>query len=181
MINFNKPWFIAGGWAIDLFLNRVTRSHDDIEIAVFRHHQLELQAYLTGWEFTKVVPGKVNRIETWDNSEYLYPPIHEIHAVFPNDDKAEIEILLNESTADRWIFRRNQEITYPLAKLGSISEDGTPYLSPEVVLLYKSKNPSLLDEADFYRVFKALDNDSRKWLRQAIKTIHPDHPWLTLL
>jgi hypothetical protein len=32
MKDFNKPWYIAGGWAIDLFLGLVTRSHQDIEI-----------------------------------------------------------------------------------------------------------------------------------------------------
>ncbi|MHA1968943.1 MAG: nucleotidyltransferase domain-containing protein [Candidatus Hodarchaeales archaeon] len=34
MKDFNKPWYIAGGWAIDLFLGLVTRSHQDIEITV---------------------------------------------------------------------------------------------------------------------------------------------------
>jgi hypothetical protein len=28
------PWFVAGGWAIDLFLATRTRDHEDLEIAV---------------------------------------------------------------------------------------------------------------------------------------------------
>ena len=28
------PWYVAGGWAIDLFLGRTTREHADLEIAV---------------------------------------------------------------------------------------------------------------------------------------------------
>ena len=28
------PWFVAGGWAIDLFLATRTRDHADLEIAV---------------------------------------------------------------------------------------------------------------------------------------------------
>ena len=28
------PWFVAGGWAIDLFLGTPTRDHEDLEIAV---------------------------------------------------------------------------------------------------------------------------------------------------
>jgi hypothetical protein len=28
------PWFVAGGWAIDLFLGTRTRDHEDLEIAV---------------------------------------------------------------------------------------------------------------------------------------------------
>ena len=30
------PWFVAGGWAIDCFLARITREHRDVDILVFR-------------------------------------------------------------------------------------------------------------------------------------------------
>jgi hypothetical protein len=39
-------WGVAGGWALDLFLDRVTRKHEDIEIAVFREDQFILREYL---------------------------------------------------------------------------------------------------------------------------------------
>jgi hypothetical protein len=35
MQRFERPSCIAGGWAIDLFLGRMTRPHKDIEIAIF--------------------------------------------------------------------------------------------------------------------------------------------------
>ncbi|MEH7455440.1 nucleotidyltransferase domain-containing protein [Gottfriedia acidiceleris] len=35
MKDFNNGWYIAGGWAIDLFLEKQTRNHHDIEIATF--------------------------------------------------------------------------------------------------------------------------------------------------
>jgi len=47
MGKFDRPWFIAGGWAVDLFLGRVTRSHKDIEIAIVRADQGALRAYLS--------------------------------------------------------------------------------------------------------------------------------------
>lgn len=28
---FGKPWWVAGGWAVDLFIGRPTRPHKDIE------------------------------------------------------------------------------------------------------------------------------------------------------
>jgi Aminoglycoside-2''-adenylyltransferase len=40
-------WGVAGGWALDLFLDRVTREHQDIEVAIFREDQLILQEYLS--------------------------------------------------------------------------------------------------------------------------------------
>ncbi|MCL4541605.1 MAG: hypothetical protein M1396_04620 [Chloroflexi bacterium] len=39
LTDFDRPWFIAGGWAIDLFLGRQTRAHKDVEIAVLRQDQ----------------------------------------------------------------------------------------------------------------------------------------------
>ena len=32
MAGFPRPWFFAGGWALDVWLGRVTRTHEDIEI-----------------------------------------------------------------------------------------------------------------------------------------------------
>jgi hypothetical protein len=46
MEDFNKPWAIAGGWAIDLFIGSITREHDDIEIVIFREDQYSIQSYL---------------------------------------------------------------------------------------------------------------------------------------
>ncbi|WP_027341226.1 nucleotidyltransferase domain-containing protein [Hamadaea tsunoensis] len=28
------PWYVAGGWAVDLWLGRISRAHEDLEIAV---------------------------------------------------------------------------------------------------------------------------------------------------
>jgi Aminoglycoside-2''-adenylyltransferase len=39
--SLRRPWFVVGGWALDLFLGRETRSHKDIDIAIFREDQRE--------------------------------------------------------------------------------------------------------------------------------------------
>ncbi len=36
MLDFKPSWVIVGGCAIDLYLEKVTRHHEDIEIAIFR-------------------------------------------------------------------------------------------------------------------------------------------------
>ena len=48
---------VAGGWVIDLFIGRETRSHQDIEIAIPRKEQLQLQTYLHDWNLRYVVDG----------------------------------------------------------------------------------------------------------------------------
>ena len=37
------PWWIAGGWALDLFLGVQTREHEDIDVQILRRHQLEVR------------------------------------------------------------------------------------------------------------------------------------------
>jgi len=39
MSDFKRPWYIAGGWAVDLYLGYVSREHGDIEILVYREDQ----------------------------------------------------------------------------------------------------------------------------------------------
>jgi hypothetical protein len=68
MSGFNKPWFFAGGWAIDLFIGKQTRPHQDIEIAIFRSDQLHLKKYLKEWELKKVINGE---FYPWKNEFYI--------------------------------------------------------------------------------------------------------------
>ncbi|MDX1534072.1 MAG: hypothetical protein R3291_00440, partial [Thermoplasmata archaeon] len=57
METFPHPWFIAGGWAIDLHVGRITRSHEDAEIAVLRRDQKALRDHLEGWTLQHATPG----------------------------------------------------------------------------------------------------------------------------
>lgn len=173
MAGFDKPWFIAGGWAIDLFIGRETREHHDIEIAIFRKDQLHVKDYLKSWEFKKVADGKY---ESWDG-DFLELPIHEIHAKNPRNGVC-LEVLLNEADKDAWLFRRNPAINYPLGYAGGVTEEGIPYLKPEIVLLYKAKNTRGKDEQDFLTVKGYLDPSQKKWLKEAIQVHVPGHPWL---
>lgn len=176
---FAQPWFIAGGWALDLFIGKVTRVHSDIEITVLRKDQNNLRQYLGNWEFTKVVNGVM---QSWNQDEWLELPIHEIHAQKKSSKLPPLEILLNESSQDEyWKFRRNFEIVRPLSRIGLRSNIGVPFLAPEIILLYKAKNPRFQDEDDFNHVRELLNQERQVWLKQVIALCHPEHHWLTEL
>jgi hypothetical protein len=175
---FNRPWFISGGWAIDLFLNRVTRGHEDVDVAIFRRDQRELQTYLAGWTVDKVEEG---RRTPWQEREWLNLPVHEIHARRAGETSSEIEFLMNEAADDHWVFRRDARIQRPISKSAMRSPSGIPFLAPMIVLLYKAKNPTAKDEADFERVRPRLGFTRRLWLRGALETSYPGHPWLARL
>lgn len=176
MRDFDKTWFIAGGWAIDLFIGKETREHHDIEIAIFRDDQLRLKNYLNEWEFKKVFNGEFHN---WNN-EFLQLPIHEIHASNKlNGDN--VEILLNEVEDTMWNFRRDTRIYYPLKSLWSYSKTGIPYLNPEIVLLYKAKNTREKDNKDFLTIKDYLNKEQKQWLKYALQLHEPEHKWIQSL
>ena len=178
MLEFEPDWFIAGGWAIDLFLGQQTRAHDDIEIAVFRKDQIALQEYLSDWNLQKAVGGKLT---AWKRGEFLELPVHAIHCFREKAELSFLEVLLNESANGVWQFRRNRRITKPLTEIYQVNDSGIPFLCPEIVLLYKSKAPRPKDERDFSAVGEKLSFEGRQWLKDALLVSDPKHRWLESL
>lgn len=41
-----EKWWIAGGWAIDLFLGEQTREHEDVDVAILRKDEVAFRTYL---------------------------------------------------------------------------------------------------------------------------------------
>ncbi len=173
MAGFPVPWAIAGGWAIDLFLGRETRPHADVDVALFRADQAAPRAHLPGWSFRKVSGGA---FAEWEDGEWLSAPLHEIHARSPSGET--LEFLLNERDGGDWVFRRDARVRCRADRVIVMSEMGIPHLCPAVVLLYKAKAPRPADEQDFEAVRAALSAAQREWLRAALATVHPDHPWM---
>lgn len=178
MRGFPACWFVAGGWAIDLYLGRVTRAHADIEVGVFRADQEALHDHLEGWALRKVVGGEMR---PWRRGEFLEQPVHEIHCFKDSAEPPQLEVLLNEGEGRDWVFRRDARIRRALDKCLLDAGAGVKYLCPEAVLLYKSKDPREKDESDFAAALARLGAERRAWLRHAIATCGPRHHWLKSL
>lgn len=175
---FERPWAVAGGWALDLALGRVTRSHADVDVAMFRDDQAALRAALPGWRF-EIASGGV--LAPWATDTWLELPVHEVHASPPGARGGRpgrpLEFLLNERAESDWVYRRDLAVRRPLAQTIVEVADGVRVLAPEIVLLYKSKAPRPVDEADFRAARPLLDMESRGWLRAAILRDRPGHAW----
>jgi hypothetical protein len=174
---FERPWCVAGGWAIDLFLGRVTRPHHDVEFAVFREDQALLPAHFAGWHWRQCVAP--DALAPWDGRP-MAPALHQLLTHRPSDGAA-FDVLLNNHTADRWVFRRNAAITRPRSAICAGRADGLRYIRPEITLLYKAKYMRPQDEADLRLVLPRLSPPDRAWLADAIRRTHPGHPWLDRL
>jgi hypothetical protein len=171
-------WGVAGGWALDLFLDRVTRQHQDIEVAIFREDQLVLREHLSfrGWSFEYVNQG---RLSPWSIGESLELPIHEIWCRIQSGPLRRLEVLLNERQGDTFVFRRDARVVAPLDRTFIRSNSGIPVLAPEIVLLYKSKRAvEIKEQLDFSNVLDALDTERRRWLFANLAVDDPRHVWL---
>lgn len=177
------PWMVCGGWAIDLFLARVTRQHKDVDIAMFRQDQLKVQAHLDGWQLYIAHDGK---LALWDKGNYLELPVQGIWAWPPGavagkvEEPPELELLLNERSEGQWVYRRNPVITRELEKTCLWGGPGgaMPYIAPEIALLYKSKGLRSEDKHDFEAAWPELNKEQQEWLREALRVGNPEHPWL---
>jgi hypothetical protein len=170
-------WGVAGGWALDLFLNGVTRKHQDIEVAIFREDQLILREYLSslGWSFEYVRDGK---LFPWPVGENLVLPVHEIWCRIPTGPLRRLEVLLNERRENEFVFRRDFRVVTPIGSAFVRSNSGIPVLAPEIVLLYKSKRASEAKERfDFSNMLDALSAERRHWLFESLAVVHPGHEW----
>ena len=174
------PWWVGGGWAIDLFVGRATRAHQDVDLAIARTDQRAAYEHFAGdRSWFQIVPhpdglSGQGTIEPW-GGEHLELPTHQILA-----DDAEgnrIEFLLNEIDEWVWTSRRHPDVIMPLEGMAITSGDGIPYLSPEIVLLYKAKHLREWDQADFETALPEMGLGRRHWLYHALETAHPGHPW----
>lgn len=182
LARFERPWLVAGGWAIDLHLGRVTREHSDVEIAIYREDQFYLRASLEGWEWTKLVPRTHGGGETpWLAGDWLKLPVHQVHARKQDDPRVGLDFLINESRGDLWVFRRDPEITRARSLVECRSDSGIPHVAPEVQLLFKAKERRCKDEQDLQAVVGELADEPRAWLRAALERVEPGHPWLRRL
>lgn len=179
LADLDREWYVCGGWAIDLFLGRVTRAHKDVDVAVARRDQLEVADYLRrrGWSLEKAAGG---RLSPWGEGERLEPPLHGVWCRNEAHDPPFLELLLNEIDDGLFRFRRDRTLTLPRARMSFVSGCGLPALAPEVVLLYKSNSP---DEhaADFRNAAAALSDGAREWLRGALTKDSARHPWADAL
>jgi len=180
MAGFPAPWWIAGGWAVDLALGRQTRPHGDPDIAVLRRDQPALFNHLRDWDLQIVVSGT---FAPWREGDWLEGGERWQFWVRREPEAPwAFEILLEETDGEDWLYRRKPGVRLPLAKFGTRDTAGTPHVSLPVALLYKSKDiDTPRNAADFEVAKAALDAPARVWLTSALKVIEPGHPWIARL
>jgi len=177
---FPRPWWIAGGWAVDLHLGRETRRHEDLDLSILRGDEVALAELVPGWD---ICIAEAAELIPWRGERPVEMPYHQFWVRREHGGPWTFEVLLEDHDgAGEWRFRRDARVTLPVARFGRLTADGIPYVAPEVALLYKAKGHEIeKNAADFESAASSLDVEARGWFRAALKIAHPGHPWLELL
>lgn len=171
-------WWIAGGWALDLFVGIETRAHEDLDVGILRRDVSQVLESMPGWEFFAAHGGRLERLVR------AVPPGLEVHSLWgrpAGQPQWMLELMLDESEGASWVFRRERSIRRPVQLVTARTAEGIPYLAAEIQLLYKAKGVRAKDEADFRRVAPRLDSHAREWLREALTRLDARHEWLAAL
>jgi hypothetical protein len=169
-------WWIAGGRALELAAGHRLREHADIDVLLLRRDQLSAQRTLTGWEWWAADPP--GSLRPWTPGETLPRAVHDIWCRPSGDQPWRIQLMLDECDGVDWVSRRNPGIRRAIPSIGKVTENGVPYLAPEIQLFYKAEEPRLKDEADFTAIRPLLSGTQRDWLREALAETYGTHPWL---
>jgi len=145
---------------------------------MFRADLPAVRWWLDGWQWTVAVDSPDGRWAALANGDTPSLPWFQVRAARSEGDPTTLEFFLNDATAGTWQFRRQPATTLPVARLIGRSADGTPYLVPEVQLLYKAKPNRPKDRADLAACLPRLPEPRRAWLRAALAAWRADHPWL---
>jgi len=175
---FDGDWWIAGGHAIDCFVGWETRHHADIDVEMFRSDRDALFDVFPGWDMFTASGGGLT---PWIRGSAIAPHVFGIWARPASDAPWAVEVMLADGDHTTWRFRRDPRISLERGRLVRWTPAGIPYCTPEVQLLYKSKQARPKDDVDLARVLHHMTTDQRRWLIDAIERADGAHPWVHVL
>jgi hypothetical protein len=170
------PWCVAAGWAIDLHRGVTSRDHEDIEIAIPSAGFSEIRRVLSDFEFKVVGSGHM-----WPLESGAFDVMHQTWVRDRRTGMYHLDVFREPHDGAMWVFRRDETVRRPYVEVIRTTEDGIPYMVPEIVLLFKAKHGQPKDDADFNGVLPLLDVTQRRWLENALERLHPGHRWLAPL
>jgi Aminoglycoside-2''-adenylyltransferase len=177
LAGFGPPWYVAAGWALDLFRGRQTRKHGDIEIAIPAARFPEIRGRFPGYAYDAAGNGRI-----WENATpAVLASTHQTWLRDPATGNYLLDIFREPHDGDTWICRHDETIRLPYTDIIRHTEDGIPYLMPELVLLFKAKNLRAKDQADFDETLPHMTPRQREALAGLLARAHPGHPWLAAL
>lgn len=169
-------WWIGGGRALELHLQQTWRFHDDLDVGVCRYQAPAVYAWLSKWDLHIAAAG---RLSPWDG-RHLDADRSENNVWVRSSPGSSwrFDVTIGDGTEAQWIYRRNPRIRRSWNRAVPTTDNGVPYLAPDLQLLFKSTAGRPKDALDAAKVIPALDSDEVAFLDRHLP---PAHPWRRLL
>jgi len=158
--NASFDWAVCGGSAIDLFVGKHTRPHQDVDIAAFWEDRDHIIIFMldAGWRvFEACGGGRIHELFDVQNNEpirrnlFCFPSNNSLCQLAPvggdeyrfklgfteQIDFNYVEFLFNERDNDFVYYSQHSSIMREISK-AIHSVNGLPVIAPEIALLYKS-------------------------------------------
>ncbi|MCA1712301.1 MAG: hypothetical protein LC789_11950 [Actinobacteria bacterium] len=165
-------WWVAGGWALELF-SGVPRPHEDVDVGIPRSELRGLVARLSHLHLWTAQDGALRPLRWFDELPAEY---EQLWARRNAQSPWLLDLLLTPVVEDEWVFKRDPRLRLPMHRAVRTTR-GIPHLAPEVALLHKAHLRRPKDERDLDVVLPLLDDEARRWLRDALALTVPDSPW----
>jgi len=175
MTGFDHPWWIIGGWSIEAFTG-VPREHEDMDVSILSSDAERFRLFLgdrwtpwnidEGWfrpldaRFSDVRPDS----QVWVRRDAYSPWI--------------LDVPFTPDTDGRWTNKRYPAHTEDLDDVTWIAPNGLRYSRPEVTLMFKAAQTREKDRRDAAVTLPQLDAPARRWLREALARMTPEHRWV---
>ena len=178
MAGFDRPWWIVGGWSIEV-VTGVPREHEDMDVSMFAVDAHAFREHLGDrWTAWNVDDGWFRPFDD------RFPDVRPDSQLWVRRDARSpwvLDVPLTPSDDGRWHYKRDPSLTAELDDVTWVAPDGLRYQRPEVTLLFKARQTRPQDRADARVALPLLDPGQRRWLREALRRLHPGHPWVNQL
>lgn len=176
---FERPWWVVGGWAIEAATG-YRREHEDTDISILSQDVSTFVNHVKDrWHVWNVVGGVLHPLG--DRCTTVEEPGSQLWLRANATSPWVVDMPLTPSTDGLWTNKRIPHHVARVEDVTWIDHDGIRYLLPEIVLLYKARLRRSKDDPDFDATLPILPPARRDWMREALKSHVPDHPWLDRL
>jgi hypothetical protein len=179
MAGFSPAWWLVGGWSIEAF-TRVPREHEDVDLSILACDIPAFRAHVgDDWCLWSNDGGTLRPLD--DRFPEVLNVQSQIWVRRSAHDPWVIDLPITPDREGRWTNKRDPEHELPVEEATWVADDGIRYLRPEISLLYKAVLHRPKDERDLRVTWPLLGSREQTWLRDRVRKLYPDHPWLDLL
>ena len=171
-------WYVVGGWALDLWLGKQSREHEDLEFATSPKYVPKLASHLSELTFFE---AKAGQLTACDVNQAFNNDVWQFWGADLSVGRWRVDMMMERGSPEFWEYKRSPSLRQPRDNAIRTNSHGIRYLAPANVLLFKAKHCRAKDEHDFEAALPHLTARDRSTLRRWLGLCHADHHWLRYL